>query len=116
MLCSFPKTGTTWLKSLIFSIITRTLFDDSTSPLLYKTPNEVVPFMELDHAHFSTHRELGIPVDPKYSLVSLYHFNIDIQTSQNTQAQLPALDEAFELFCKGESLYGPYWTCFGDVR
>ncbi|KAK8994017.1 hypothetical protein V6N11_008226 [Hibiscus sabdariffa] len=52
MLCNLPKTGTTWLKSLIFSIITRASFQDSLSPLLSKTPHEVVPFMELDHAHF----------------------------------------------------------------
>ncbi|KAE8707459.1 Cytosolic sulfotransferase 16 [Hibiscus syriacus] len=91
--------------------------------------------MELDHAHFSTHRDLGIPVlathvpysslptsiidsgckivyicrDPKDTLVTLYHFNVHIQTSQNTQAQLPELDEAFEFVCKGESLCGPYW-------
>ncbi|KAE8684019.1 Flavonol sulfotransferase-like [Hibiscus syriacus] len=135
MLCSFPKTGTTWLKSLIFSIITRTSFDDSTCPLLSKSPHDVVPFMELHHAHFSTHRDLGIPVlathapysslprsiidsgcrivyicrDPKDSFVSLYHFKVQIiRTSKNTQAQPIDLNEAFELFCEGENIYGPY--------
>ncbi|GMJ05838.1 sulfotransferase 16, CORONATINE INDUCED-7, SULFOTRANSFERASE 16, ARABIDOPSIS SULFOTRANSFERASE 5A [Hibiscus trionum] len=135
MLCNLPKTGTTWLKSLIFSIITRASFDDSTTPLLSKTPHEVVPFMELDHAHFSTHRDLGLPVlathvpysslpksildsgckivyicrDPKDSFVSLYYFNVTIQTSQNTRAQPLHINEAFELFCQGASIYGPYW-------
>ncbi|KAE8661735.1 hypothetical protein F3Y22_tig00113724pilonHSYRG00117 [Hibiscus syriacus] len=154
MLCSFPKTGTTRLISLIFSIVSRTSFDDSTSPLLSKTPHEIVPFMEVDHDHFSTHRDLGIPVlsthvpyaslptsitdsgckivyicrDPKDTFVSFYHFNVQIQTSQNkdtfvsfyhfnvqiqtsqnTRAQLPDLNEAFELFCEGVSVYGPYW-------
>ncbi|KAK8659047.1 hypothetical protein V6N13_029262 [Hibiscus sabdariffa] len=91
--------------------------------------------MELDHAHFSTHRDLGLPVlathvpysslprsvidsgckivyicrDPKDSFVSLYHFNVNIQASQNAGAQPIDLNEAFELFCAGASIYGPYW-------
>ncbi|KAE8657127.1 Flavonol sulfotransferase-like [Hibiscus syriacus] len=133
ILCSIPKTGTTWLKSLVFSILTRTSFDDSTTPLLSKLPHEVVPFMELYHANFPTYRDMGIPVlathvpysslptsiidsgcrivyicrNPKDSFVSLYHFNDTILKSQNVQP--PDLDEAFELFCEGVSVYGPYW-------
>ncbi|MBA0689357.1 hypothetical protein Goari_007089 [Gossypium aridum] len=133
ILCSAPKTGTTWLKSLTYATITRTSYDDSTSPLLSKMPHDVVPFMELDHAHFSTHRHLGIPVlathipysalpksvidsvckivyicsDPKDSFVSLYLFLSKYQKSQNMQTF--NLDEAFEQFCQGVCCYGPYW-------
>ncbi|KAI7739560.1 hypothetical protein M8C21_014564, partial [Ambrosia artemisiifolia] len=45
-LCSAPKTGTTWLKSLAFAIVTREKFDGSTSPLLKKMVHECVPFLE----------------------------------------------------------------------
>ncbi|KAB2053526.1 hypothetical protein E1A91_A12G198900v1 [Gossypium mustelinum] len=133
ILCSAPKTGTTWLKSLTYATITRTSYDDSTSPLLSKMPHDVVPFMELDHAHFSTHRDLGIPVlathmpysalpksvtdsgckivyicrDPKDSFVSLYLFVSKYQKSENMQTF--NLDEAFEQFCQGVCWYGPYW-------
>ncbi|KAH1063167.1 hypothetical protein J1N35_028154 [Gossypium stocksii] len=100
ILCSSPRTGTAWLKSLTFSTITRTSHNDSTTPLLSKMPHDVVPFMEFDHAQFSTNRHLGIPLlaihlpysflarsiieagckliyifrDPKVTFVSLYHF------------------------------------------
>ncbi|MFQ6669343.1 hypothetical protein Gotur_034632 [Gossypium turneri] len=47
MLCSAPRTGKAWLKSLTFATITRTSYDDSTTPLLFKMPHVVVPFMEL---------------------------------------------------------------------
>ncbi|GMJ00081.1 sulfotransferase 16, CORONATINE INDUCED-7, SULFOTRANSFERASE 16, ARABIDOPSIS SULFOTRANSFERASE 5A [Hibiscus trionum] len=133
MLCNLPKTGTTWLKSLIFAIVTRASFDDSTSPLLSKLPHEVVPFMELYHADFPTYRDHGVPVlathvpysslprsildsgckivyvcrNPKDSFVSLYHFNTTILTSMNLQPL--DLYEAFEMFCEGVSVYGPYW-------
>ncbi|MFQ6637657.1 hypothetical protein Gotur_013970 [Gossypium turneri] len=62
ILCSALRTGTAWLKSLTFATITRTSYDDSTTPLLFKMPHDVVPFMELDHAHFSANRHLGIPL------------------------------------------------------
>ncbi|KAG4203874.1 hypothetical protein ERO13_A04G012300v2 [Gossypium hirsutum] len=133
ILCSSPRTGTAWLKSLTFATITRTLYDDSTTPLLSKMPHDVVPFMEFDHAQFSTNRHLGIPLlathlpysllprsiidsgckliyicrDPKDTFVSLYHFAARYSKSQNTQPI--QLDEAFELFYEGGSPYGPYW-------
>ncbi|KAG4171078.1 hypothetical protein ERO13_A12G186250v2 [Gossypium hirsutum] len=113
ILCSAPRTGTAWLKSLTFATITRTSYDDSTTPLLFKTPHDVVPFMELDHAHFSANRHpllathapysflptsiidsgckiIYICRDPKDTFVSMYHIS-------------------FELFCEGISWYGPYW-------
>ncbi|KAG4150104.1 hypothetical protein ERO13_D05G374400v2 [Gossypium hirsutum] len=133
ILCSSPRTGTAWLKSLTFATITRTSYNDSTTPLLSKMPHDVVPFMEFDHAQFSTNRHLGIPLlathlpysflprsiidsgckliyicrDPKDTFVSLYHFIARYYKSQNTQPI--QLDEAFELFYEGVSLYGPYW-------
>ncbi|TYJ38748.1 hypothetical protein E1A91_A04G014000v1 [Gossypium mustelinum] len=114
-----PRTGTAWLKSLTFATITRTSYNDSTTPLLSKMPHDVVPFMEFDHAQFSTNRHLGIPLlathlpysllprsiidsgckliyicrDPKDTFVSWYHFFAGYCKSQNTQPI--QLDEAF---------------------
>ncbi|KAH1063163.1 hypothetical protein J1N35_028150 [Gossypium stocksii] len=133
ILCSSPRTGAAWLKSLTFATITRTSFNDSTTPLLSKMPHDVVPFMEFDHAQFSTNRHLGIPLlathlpysflprsvidsgckliyicrDPKDTFVSLYHIAARYSKSQNTQPI--QLDEALELFHEGVSSYGPYW-------
>ncbi|CAI0545414.1 unnamed protein product [Linum tenue] len=47
ILCSYPKTGTTWLKALSFAITTRTHYPPSQSPLLSRFPHDCVPFFEL---------------------------------------------------------------------
>ncbi|KAK8657747.1 hypothetical protein V6N13_035970 [Hibiscus sabdariffa] len=133
ILCTVPKAGTTWLKSLTFSTITRTSYDDSTTPLLSTVPHDIVPFMELHHDQFYTNRDRGTPLlsthipysslprsvidsgckivyicrDPKDSFVSMYHFISRIVTAR--KAQPLGLDEAFELFCEGQTFYGPYW-------
>ncbi|XP_052883626.1 flavonol sulfotransferase-like [Gossypium arboreum] len=62
ILCSSQRTGTALLKSLTFATITRTSYDDSTTTLLSMGHHYVVPFMEFDHAQFSTNRHLGIPL------------------------------------------------------
>ncbi|CAN1296894.1 Cytosolic sulfotransferase 4 [Linum perenne] len=52
ILCSYPKTGTTWLKALSFAISNRTHNHNSPSqsPLLTELPHNCVPFIELlDH-------------------------------------------------------------------
>lgn len=60
ILCSMPKTGTTWLKALTFAIVTRKVFfgdaPSSTtyspsSPLLTSVPHDCVPFLELNMIH-----------------------------------------------------------------
>ncbi|KMS98778.1 hypothetical protein BVRB_3g068550 [Beta vulgaris subsp. vulgaris] len=43
---SFPKTGTTWLKSLLFSITNRSLYPPKQSPLLTHNPHELVYDLE----------------------------------------------------------------------
>ncbi|XP_019167728.1 PREDICTED: cytosolic sulfotransferase 17-like [Ipomoea nil] len=43
ILGSFPKTGTTWLKSLIFSIINRSSLDS----LVKNNPHDLVPYLEV---------------------------------------------------------------------
>nr|GLL40224.1 cytosolic sulfotransferase 12-like isoform X1 [Ipomoea trifida] len=52
MLCSLQKTGTTWLKSLLFALITRkqyfpaALSQQQIHPLLTKNPHELIPGIE----------------------------------------------------------------------
>ncbi|XP_021773850.1 cytosolic sulfotransferase 5-like [Chenopodium quinoa] len=45
ILVSKPKCGTTWLKSLVYSIIHRTEFTYTNHPLLTHNPHELVPFL-----------------------------------------------------------------------
>ncbi|XP_074264224.1 cytosolic sulfotransferase 5-like [Silene latifolia] len=45
---SFPKTGTTWLKSLLFSVVNREKYGIKQSPLLNNHPHELVYRLEID--------------------------------------------------------------------
>ncbi|KMS99812.1 hypothetical protein BVRB_1g016640 [Beta vulgaris subsp. vulgaris] len=46
LVTSFPKTGTTWLKSLLYSITNRSLKPPKQSPLLVHNPHELVYDLE----------------------------------------------------------------------
>ncbi|GAA0151921.1 transferase [Lithospermum erythrorhizon] len=49
MLATMPKSGTTWLKALVFTITNRNLFQTlDQSPLLSSNPHALVPFFEYD--------------------------------------------------------------------
>ncbi|KAL8261710.1 hypothetical protein R6Q59_025759 [Mikania micrantha] len=129
-LCSFPKTGTTWLKSLAFTIATREKFDASSSPLLTTFPHECVPYLEMDFGlpkHgpriplMGTHlpynylpksvlssdcKMVYVYRDPKDVVVSYYYFALSVY-------QVPVEDapfeEAFDEFCEGITGSGSYW-------
>ncbi|MBA0824558.1 hypothetical protein Goarm_021220 [Gossypium armourianum] len=133
-----PKCGTTWLRALVFSIINRNSFDFSDHPLRKANPRDLVHFLEV-HIRgdgstasidglpsprlLSTHlpyslfpecmtddtsacRFIYICRDPKDALVSKWHF-----TNKLRPKGVPplSLEEAFDLFCKGVSHYGPFW-------
>ncbi|XP_019101809.1 PREDICTED: cytosolic sulfotransferase 18-like [Camelina sativa] len=54
LICTYPKSGTTWLKALTFTIANRSRFedDDSFNPLLKHNPHQLVPFIETDFSLF----------------------------------------------------------------
>ncbi|XP_017979818.1 PREDICTED: cytosolic sulfotransferase 15 [Theobroma cacao] len=45
-LITAPKSGTTWLKALIFSVVNRKQFPHTQSPLLATSPHDLVPIIE----------------------------------------------------------------------
>ncbi|XWS39259.1 hypothetical protein CRYUN_Cryun18bG0035500 [Craigia yunnanensis] len=128
LLCSSVKTGTVWLKALSFSIVTRTQFKISTSPLKTTFTHQCIPF--LDYGEYAASQGPRFPLlathmpytclpksvidsgckivylcrDPKDTFVSLWHF-----LSKATPNNIISMEDAFELFCKGISFYGPYW-------
>ncbi|KAM7279006.1 hypothetical protein ACFE04_006140 [Oxalis oulophora] len=136
LLITNPKSGTTWLKALLFSVMNRTLYDFSSHPLLTHNPHECVPFLELklfrktpvgDPENMPNPRILATHVpysllpetilssgckivyicrNPKDVFVSMWHFCSKIRVEG-----LPpiSMEEALDLFCKGVSPYGPYW-------
>ncbi|KAL8210935.1 hypothetical protein R6Q57_005372 [Mikania cordata] len=133
-LCSAPKTGTTWLKSLAFAIVTREKFDESTTPLLTKFVHECVPFLEKSQVeeHENNRKNFTLPLiathlpyaslpesvissnckivyiyrNIKDVIVSHYHF---LREGLKLPMKDAPFEEAFEEFCQGVSGYGPYW-------
>ncbi|TYH50946.1 hypothetical protein ES332_D10G239900v1 [Gossypium tomentosum] len=127
VLASKPKTGTTWLKALAFSILNRHRFPLSNSPLASSNPHDLVPYFEMtlynngchpDFADvssprlFATHlsyhalaesiknskaRIVYVTRNPPDVIVSMWHF----ATSRPERAHWP-IDECFEQFCRGE--------------
>ncbi|OMO57709.1 hypothetical protein COLO4_35165 [Corchorus olitorius] len=136
-ICSSMKTGSTWLKSLCFSIATRAQFDiDSTTPLRTTLPHECIPFLEYCEYYtapqgpktslFASHlpytclpksiidsgcKIVYICRDPKDTFVSLWHFlpKIVATMAPGQEDLVVSIEEGFELFCKGLFSYGPYW-------
>ncbi|KAL0447531.1 UNVERIFIED_CONTAM: Cytosolic sulfotransferase 15 [Sesamum latifolium] len=132
-----PKSGTTWLKALIFSIANRNLFSIDQSPLLTSNPHTLVPFLEfkiyleqenpdLEHIPnpriFSTHMPFKILPDsiresecriiytcrnPLDQFVSYYHFLLENKLEK--YAKIVSIDDAFDMFCQGIQSFGPFW-------
>nr|XP_009796970.1 PREDICTED: cytosolic sulfotransferase 8-like [Nicotiana sylvestris] len=128
ILASFPKTGTTWLKSLLFSITYRSFkeslanihphvlvptievqgfegFESSThdSRRLYATHT---PYQILGSTHdLSNCRIIYITRNPKDTLISMWHFT---NKMKDADGSLP-LEEAIENFCSEIIPCGPYY-------
>ncbi|GMI98630.1 sulfotransferase 16, CORONATINE INDUCED-7, SULFOTRANSFERASE 16, ARABIDOPSIS SULFOTRANSFERASE 5A [Hibiscus trionum] len=137
-LASLPKTGTTWLKALVFATVNRTRHGFSDHPLLTTNPHDCCPFLDaylhendpsfLDQNGSPTPRLLSthvpyallpdsMTVNRSCRFVYIYRDPKDVLVSKwhflsNLRPkELPPfpLEEAFELFCQGISHYGPYW-------
>jgi hypothetical protein len=130
VIASFPKSGTTWLKALGYAIATRSRVQ-SQSLLLKKLPHECVTFLEFN-AMKTTNRDPELPLlsthipytcmpksvldsgckivyicrDPKDVLISLWQF---LKNLPGSDVNYVSLQEAFDLFCQGVCVEGPYW-------
>lgn len=135
-LVTTPKSGSTWLKALMFALVNRVSFPDTTQhPLLANNPHALVPFLEMEYIGkenldftnftiprlFSTHLPLlSLPRsvedsdcklvylcrNPKDTFVSLWHFTNKLKP---VDWGASSLEETLDKFCRGVSLYGPFW-------
>ncbi|XP_021286250.1 flavonol sulfotransferase-like [Herrania umbratica] len=138
VLATFPKTGTTWLRALIFATINRTRYDFSKHPLLTTGPHDCFPFLDA-YIYENDQSVSNLDASPSPRLLSThipYTLLPDSMTNSSgcsfiyicrnpkdvlvskwlfmnklRPKELPplSLQEAFELFCQGISHYGPYW-------
>ncbi|CBI15345.3 unnamed protein product, partial [Vitis vinifera] len=87
LLVTLPKSGTTWFK-----------------PLMFATH---IPFTSLSqYVMESQCRIVYICRNPKDVFVSTFYFLEKVRDKKLTPL---SLEKAFERFCKGVSLYGPFW-------
>ncbi|KAM3306755.1 cytosolic sulfotransferase 12-like [Capsicum chacoense] len=138
VLVTTPKSETTWLKSLLFVLMNRmkhSIFEQN-HPLTVENPHVLVPFLEHtlyfdgrvpDFSSFTSPRLLATHVpfaslpkslhdsrtklvylcrNPKDTFISMWHFanNLRLQHKDTN-----SIEEMFDLFCKGVSIYGPIW-------
>ncbi|KAF9686311.1 hypothetical protein SADUNF_Sadunf03G0145600 [Salix dunnii] len=137
ILASMPKSGTTWLKALAFSVVNRNIYSPTESPLLTTPPHDLVRFFEMDlylksqlpdleqlpsprifssHSHYETLpqsiRESGCKIvyicrNPLDQLVSQFHFTRSFKRKNGKP--LSSIDEVFDHVCRGIQSYGPFW-------
>ncbi|KAK1428863.1 hypothetical protein QVD17_17703 [Tagetes erecta] len=136
-LATLPKSGTTWLKALVFALVNRNHYKNnslSTHPLLVSNPHKCVPFIEGEifkntptyvdpHSSrlFATHIPYtSLPqsiLDCGSRFVYLYRNPKDVLVSlfhftnklrDESRGQM-TFEEAFKLFSKGIMPNGPYW-------
>ncbi|KAK4726790.1 hypothetical protein R3W88_031707 [Solanum pinnatisectum] len=133
-----PKSGTTWLKSLLFTLVNRLKHSivEQNHPLLVKNPHVLVPFLEHtlyvdsrvpDFSSFTSPRLLATHVpfaslpksvqnsetklvylcrNPRDTFISMRHFSNNLRLDHK---DTNSIEEMFDFFCKGLSIYGPFW-------
>ncbi|KAJ8639560.1 hypothetical protein MRB53_016254 [Persea americana] len=136
ILASSIKTGTTWIKALIPSIMADRILADEQDPLLTNHPNVLIPSLEFKIYRenttpsllemqiprlFRTHvpyRALPVSIknskcrivymsrSPKDTFVSMWHF---VNTLRSDEERPFPIVEAFESFCDGVSAFGPFF-------
>ncbi|XVE74392.1 hypothetical protein DITRI_Ditri12bG0013600 [Diplodiscus trichospermus] len=137
LLVTTPKSGTTWLKAIVFALMNRVQYPNfENHPLMSENPHVLVPFLELglyidsqvtDFTNFASPRLFGthLPLvslpesvknsgcklvylcrNPKDTFVSLWHFTNKLRINNMGDN---SLEETFDKFSRGVSLYGPFW-------
>ncbi|KAK6945485.1 Sulfotransferase domain [Dillenia turbinata] len=139
ILATFPKSGTTWLKTLVYTIVNRKIFFLNNTPINTTNVHDLVPFFEFNvylngqnpdlsdippPRVFATHvpyptlpesiksttcRIVYLCRNPFDSFISFWHFYL---RSIPKDLEPLSLEGYFDLFCNGASPYGPFWDHF----
>lgn len=138
ILATNPKSGTTWLKALIFAVINRKLYPKNTQdhPLLSNNPHILLPVLE-----FQLYMENQLPDFTSFPNPRLFSTHMPFSSLPNSMQNTPcklvylcrnpkdtfisfwkflnklvpqnvrnnSLEEALDMFCKGVSICGPFW-------
>ncbi|KAL2898072.1 Cytosolic sulfotransferase 15 [Bienertia sinuspersici] len=132
LLASLPKTGTTWLKSLLYTITNRENLSKN-HPLHTKNPHELVLQLDLNEPDviaqvpsprlFATHvpysslpdsiktsncRIVYVCRNPLDTFVSSWHYFLQFEISKETKPNEELMEEYLGKYSKGVSPYGPH--------
>ncbi|KAL8531525.1 hypothetical protein ACS0TY_008210 [Phlomoides rotata] len=134
-LASIPKSGTTWLKAIMFTLLNRKRFDPlhhmSKHPLITQNPHELVKFLEIPFPPdnktphivscpriFATHMPyVSLPESVKRRPCKIVYIcrnpkDTLVSNWHFANKLMPggySIAEVFDMFCKGVTGYGPYW-------
>ncbi|KAM1497894.1 hypothetical protein ACFXTH_020917 [Malus domestica] len=137
LLVTTPKSGTTWLKAILFALVKREHYlDPQRHPLLTENPHVLVPFLEIDvYADiqvlpdlsslapprlFSTHLPYSsLPDSVKHSGCNVVYLCRDPKDAfvslwhfanklRPVGSGTISLDDAFDKFCRGVSVSYPF--------
>ncbi|KAF7827937.1 cytosolic sulfotransferase 5-like [Senna tora] len=138
LLVTTPKSGTTWLKAILYATLNRSNFPPNSHnhPLLTNSPHMLLPFMEGSHQDNISRDRIDGMASPRllfthlpYSSLpeSVKHSSCKIvflcrnpkdnfvslwhfanKIRPKTWGTL-SLEEAFDKFCRGVSPHGPFW-------
>ncbi|KAL2898138.1 Cytosolic sulfotransferase 15 [Bienertia sinuspersici] len=136
---NMPKTGTTWFKSLLFSLFNRSNEGLLNTQLQTHNPHELILSLEItiyakdknpdltkmpSPRLFSTHlpydslpesvknskcKIIYITRNPFDTFVSSWHYYSKLENVDNNVGCSSTMEEYFNKFCKGRSLYGPFF-------
>ncbi|KAF3434236.1 hypothetical protein FNV43_RR25339 [Rhamnella rubrinervis] len=134
LLASLPKSGTTWMKALIFSIVNRNKHPPNKSPLFTTHPQNLTQFIELryylngnipenldqlpkprlfaTHSHYAslphsiTHSSCRIVYICRNPLDTFVSLYHFLRSSKIIQQDMDAI---YEKYCSGIIHFGPFW-------
>lgn len=134
ILASLPKSGTTWLKALIFSIVNRKRYAPSESPLLTTHPHHLIKNLEMVHYSngdlpenlhqlpeprlFSTHSHYGslphLIIHSRCRIVYICRNPLDSLVSlwyflRLLRRNHQDMEATYQKYCCGISIFGPFW-------
>ncbi|MFS7904017.1 putative quercetin-3-sulfate 4'-sulfotransferase [Helianthus anomalus] len=116
-LATLPKSGTTWLKALVFALVNRNRYKDghfSTHPLLVSSPHTCLPFIETEifrntPMYVDSHSPRLFATHIPYTSLPRSILDSGCRLLRDKSRGLLTFEETFELFSKGIMPTGPYW-------
>ncbi|KDO38061.1 hypothetical protein CISIN_1g045957mg, partial [Citrus sinensis] len=108
ILAPYPKSGTTWIKALTFTIVNRSRYAIEDSPLLTASPHQLKDFFST-HVPYASVPSSILESNCRIVYICTNPLGQFIARRNNLEPSQLELDEAFERTCNGIHVFGPIW-------